>query len=96
MNLVDPERRTANIDNLSALERQVYTALALLFITAPIAGALLLSWLILSDRMIAAQTVWILAYCLGGLTSLFALYALVDAIIKLTFSRLRVARKQPN
>ena len=93
---VDPVRITANVDNLSALERQVYTALALLFITAPIAGAVLLSWLILSDRMIAAQTVWILTYCLGGLTSLFALFALVDAIIKWTFSRLRVARKQPD
>jgi len=96
MDLVDPERKTANVDNLSALERQVYTALALLFLFAPIAGAVLLSWLILSDRMIAAQTVWILAYCLGGLTSLFALYALVDAIIKWTFSRPRVARKQPD
>ena len=96
MDLVDPERKTGNIDNLSALERQIYTALALIFLFAPIAGAVLLSWLILSDRMIAAQTVWILAYCLGGLTSLIALYALVDAIIKWTFSRLRVARKQPD
>ena len=93
MKLVDPTRKTANVDDLSTLERQVYTALALLFITAPIAGAVLLSWLILSDRMIAAQTLWILAYCLGGLTSLFALYAFVDAIIKWTLSRLRVARK---
>ena len=96
MDLVDHERKTGNFDNLSALERQIYTALALIFLFAPIGGAVLLSWLIFSDRMIAAQTVWILAYCLGGLTSLFALYALVDAIIKWTFSRLRVARKQPD
>ena len=96
MDLVDPERKTGNFDNLSALERQIYTALALIFLFAPIGGAVLLSWLIFSDRMIAAQTVWIMAYCLGGLTSLIALYALVDAIFKWTFSRLRVARKQPD
>ncbi|MEM7364558.1 MAG: hypothetical protein AAF525_11075 [Pseudomonadota bacterium] len=90
------EIKPAHVDNLSELERQVYTVMALFFLFAPIAGAILLSWLIFSDRMIAEQTVWILVYCLGGLTLLFLLYVSVDAAIKWLFASLREAHKQPD
>ena len=87
MTTFESNSQSANVDNLSQVERQVYRILALFFLFAPMAGAVLLSWLILTDRMIASQTLWILAYTLGALTTLFILYVVADAIIKWVFAK---------
>ena len=81
----------ANEDNLLQVERQAYLILALFFVFATMAGAVLLSWLILTDRMIASQTLWILACTFGALTALFILYIVAEAVIKRLFAGRRRA-----